>query len=509
MVKLNKLARNDISRIFIAPNKSTPLAEYDYYNCMKIDGLDKALPGITVAQCPHPTQAKKFITVAEIESGEDSRWSTSLTGRMPLDQKSILFDLVKNRRSFDLQIHLGECIDVSDFNAFTLAIILENVQIDNYSTDPIVALESGEVALINEVASITAGNVEYIYTPTLNEVGEEVSTNGAIVDMTISPADDCSLTTKTILFGLKIPSSAVGNDIYIIYSEDNGTTWKEVLLDCAATLAASILTSYNITASADRLFITLNESSGNGHLYIVKIADVLSGSDGSPIISSLDNVNAIYDQFLFSNTLVTVGAAGVINSINGNSLTYTTLPHSNSVDLYTIHGLSEKQFLVGGANGTLMLYDKDSGFRTIAISTNNTTVTDKITKVFMLDENIWFVGTDAGKLLATVNGGTVWYLKESFSGCINGITFLNSIVGFITLKTGEIYRTVDSGATWVEIDDYYNQLPTNAEAADIIAIDANTVFSFGRVPNGSVPNPCDPLNTFITGDVGWILKGSA
>jgi hypothetical protein len=503
-MKRNKLARNDISRIFVAENGTSPNDEYSYHNCMKMEGLDKSLPDVTVAQCPHPTQAKKFIEVAEIESGEESRWSTSLTGRMPLRESSVLFDLFNARQSFDMQVHFGECYDVSDFNSFDLAMILENVRINNYSTDPLGSLESSEVALINETVSVSIGNVSYAYKPIINEVGEEVTVNGAITDLAFTQGDTCTNDYANLLFGLKIPSDGVGNDVYIVWSDDKGVTWNEVLLDCAATLSGSILRSYNIQADEKNVYVTLNEASGNGHIYIVRIIDILNGIDGSPIISVLDNVNSIYNSRVFGKTIITVGNAGTINLINANSLTYTTLPSGTVQNLYAIDGISEDEFIIGGASNTLRYYNSSSGFRTITTSGGGTSA---IEAVAMLNEDIWLVGNYDGYLLATTNAGKTWKVKELFGACVSSISFVNSIVGFLGLKTGEVYRTIDGGATWIQIEDELAQLPSGAELLGLYASDVNTFYAYGRVAGGAVPDPCDPLNTFIVGDVGWILKG--
>ncbi|MCB1711051.1 MAG: hypothetical protein KDH96_00795 [Candidatus Riesia sp.] len=505
----NKFVRNDLSRLFVAPYGSSPLKEYDYHSCMRMDGLSKSYGDVTTVQCPHPNKAKQFITVAEIDSGGDSRWTTSLVGRMPLDISSILSELSEVKRSFDIQLHLGECYDVSDFNSYDMAIILENVHISDYSTDQLGSLSSDEVALVNETVSISAGSVQYIYKPILNEVGEEVTVDGGILDLAIVDPNECINASTQIQFGLKLPTTGAGNDIFIVFSIDNGATWEEVLLDCSATFLTSPLISYNIAADETNLYITMNEASGKGHLYIVKIDSVLNGDSGIPVTSTLDNTNGIYDTINFGKSLVTVGQAGTINLINANSLTYYTIPNTNVNNLYAVDGLSQHEFIAGGVNGTLLYYNSKSGVRSIALSVNSVAITDDITSVAMLDESIWIIGTDEGKVLVTENAGVKWVLKNSFGGCVQAIEFVNSIVGFLALKTGEIYRSIDSGATWTEINDELNQLPVNAELLGLQSVNANTFYAYGRVAGGNVPNPCDPLNAYLTGDVGWILKGSA
>lgn len=505
--KKTKFVRNDLSRIFVAPNGSSPNSEYEYHSCMRMDGLSKSYGDVETVQCPHPTKAKKFIDVAEIDSGGDSRWTTSLVGRMPIDLSSILFEMAERKRSFDLQLHLGECYDVSNFNTYDMAIILRGVRISDYSTDQLGALSSDEVALVNETVSISASEVHYVYSPLLNEVGEEVTTDGGIVSLTTVDSNECIAVDNDIIVGLKLPTTGAGNDIYIVYSDDDGVTWNEVLLDCSATFLSSPLTSYDIQADETNLYITLNESSGNGHLYIVTIDSMLNGSTGVPITSTLDNVNAIYDKISFGKVLVTVGQAGIVNLINANSLTYYTIPNSSNSNLYSVDGLTQHEFITGGVNGTLLYYNSKSGFRAISVTYSGTTVTDDITAVAMLDENTWLVGTDVGQVLATENAGVTWRLKDSFSGCVQDIKFIDSIVGFLGLKTGEVYRSIDSGATWAELEDELSQMPANAELLGIEAADANTFYAYGRVAGGNVPNPCDPLNAFLVGDVGWIVKG--
>jgi len=470
---------------------------------MRMDGLDKSFPEVTMAYCPHPTIPKKFIPAAEIESGEESRWSTSLVGRMPLNYASVLFELANRQQSFDMQLHFGECFDLSDFNQYTMAIILEGVRINNYTTDQLGALQADEVAMVNETVGVTAASVSYIYAPTLTQVGEEVTIDGGVVGLTSTTGSYCKSSSIPLLFGLKLPTAGTGNDIYIIYSEDNGANWYDVLLDCSATLSASPLSTYNITSDEQSLYITLNESSGVGHLFIVKIEDVLNNTSGTPIYSTLDNTNAIYASKAFGKIVVTVGQSGTVNMINANTLVYYSIPHNNNDNLYAIDGFSQHDFLVGGDNGLLMLYNSNNGFRTIAVSG----VTEAITAVAMLDDDNWIVGTESGKIVATINAGKTWSVKEVFATCINDIKFVNSIVDYALLQD-TLYRTINSGYSWSEISDTLGEIPTSTELLGLTAIDANTIFAYGRIPGGSVPNPCDPLNLFLTGDVGVIMKGS-
>lgn len=499
----SRFVRNDISRIFVNTN---PNEEYDYHNCMRVDGLSKTFADIETVYCPHPTIAKAFIEAAEIETGGDSRWSTSLIGRMPLYDKSVLYDLAVNKKSFDLQVHFGECYDVSDFNSFDMAIILENARINSYDTDPLGSLQSDEVAMVNETVALTASAVHYVYTPILSSVGEEVSATGGIVDLISSTNNFCRGNETQILFGLKLPSNGVGNDIYIVYSEDNGVSWQEVLLDCTATLSVSPLTSYNIASDGINLYITLNQAAGNGHLYVVKIDSVLNGATGVPLVSSLDNVNSIYATKSFGKILVTVGQSGIVNLVNTSSLVYYEIPNSGGYNLYAIDGESIHDFVVAGDNGLLMVYSSGSGFRTIPIVVGGDTITDIITTVVVNGDN-WVIGTDAGQIITTVNAGKTWVLREVFTGCITDIKFFSSIIGFTLLKSGEVYRTVDSGVTWVLMEDTLNQVPVNVESFGLVVQDANTFYAYGRIPGDVIANPCDPLNQFEVGDTGWIIKG--
>jgi hypothetical protein len=492
-MNIGKLVRNDISRIFIAPNGASPFEEYEYYSCMKIDGLNKPASAVTYSECPHPNDPTKFVKVAEIVGSDSTPWTSTLVGRMPIDTSSILFDLFEKRQSFDLQVHLGSAVNIDDFNNYTMAILLENVTITDYSTDPIGSLESSEVAMVNETVTISAAEVSYIYKPVLASAALDYLSDSVIVDFASS---------GTNIFALKVPVS--GDDLNILYSKNGGKTWGQVTIDCAATVLTFAIKTYSLAADENNLYITLNEDNGNGHLYIIPVKNVLSGSGDTSFISILDNTNAIYDSVALNRTLVTVGHNAKINILDVSTLTYKTLNTSITNALYCISGIDKNNFLIGGASGLILLYNTSTGLVQPPSPTVNTLVA-----IEMINSDTWVIGTSAGQVYITDDRGVSWDLKLQFNTCIADITFYNSNVGYVLLKTGELYRTIDAGFSWIEIQDEYSLCPDDADAVGIFPVDTNTFYYYGRNPASLIANPCLVTLAPLATDDGFLIRGSS
>lgn len=509
-----KPALTSDSRVFIAPTGATSGNGYVYHSCMRLDGVDKSFGDATPVYCPDPKKSGKFIEIATIE-GADSRWTSSLIGRLPIDYQSVLSKLAKARCAFDVQVHWGQCIDPSNFNAFTMAWVFENVQISSYNLGALGALSPDERATIDETVAFSAENAYQLFQNYPYAYGQEVTSTGSIAAMTFSANQNCDgdcLDICNDFYGIKLPATPlVSQDVYIIHSHDGGVSWEQVLLPCSATYATAPYTSYNIISDGFNLYVVLNEVGGAGHLYVVPIDQVIANN----IVTTYYNIlasTAIYSVKLVEDTLWLGGFGGKIWTFNRNTLALTTILNATltTSTFYAMDALDNNTVLVGGAAGDLVLRRNGGSFQVVDLQVNSVAVTDTIMSIVMKSETEWIIGTNAGKLYSTTDGGLTFVLLSTFVACISEIKFATRSAGYLVLKDpAQIWRTYDGGATWNRVDDKYAQIPLNAElfGIEVCEADPNLFITYGRVPNATVVNPCSATLLYTTGDIGTILVG--
>ena len=144
-----------LSRVFLIEGRARIDHEPDYQSCMKAGGLDWGQGDIERVECPDPDAYDKFVKVAEVK-GATEQVTTTLTGRYALDVASEMMRLTRQGCAVDVQVHFGLCTNPSVFDSFKKALVLENAQITNYSTEDIGALSTDERAKVDESIDISA-----------------------------------------------------------------------------------------------------------------------------------------------------------------------------------------------------------------------------------------------------------------------------------------------------------------------------------------------------------------
>ena len=209
------------SRVFIKENTLCCGSNYNFHSCMRMGELDKSYGDITPEYCPDPENYGRFIEIDFIE-GEDSRATTSLVGRLPRKLISPVYRLAIAKCAFDLQLHFGLCENPSNFNEYDNVLILEDVSVTNYSTDPLGALTPDENSSILETIQLSVGQYYWV-----NKLLPKTSLGnilGELIDITQCSGVGCSACCD----GCDVIHYAlVFNDPdYVLYtSYDCGESW--------------------------------------------------------------------------------------------------------------------------------------------------------------------------------------------------------------------------------------------------------------------------------------------
>lgn len=223
----------------------------------------------------------------------------------------------------------------------------------------------------------------------------------------------------------------------IAYSDDDGATWTTV--------------TYGGGAVGD-----LNDGFGLdwNHIYLC--------GNGGYIYLSADGGGSFDDQ-----------TAGVITVENLNKI--RVLP-------------SLVGYCVGNNNTVLKTTD---GAAWSAITGPEAAAT--LQALWVIDENRVWVGTAAGKLWYTIDGGLTWTQRSGWAnsgtGQIKDIEFVNEEFGFMVHVTaggvGRILRTIDGGATWVYTTGGIGTTPTNAGLNALAVCGVNSAFAVGDAYSGT------------------------
>lgn len=97
-----------------------------------------------------------------------------------------------------------------------------------------------------------------------------------------------------------------------------------------------------------------------------------------------------------------------------------------------------------GENGVL-LKSQDGG-KTWNAQISGTS--DDITSIMFLDSSTGYFSTSTGYIYRTINGGSSWENIQLQTGGIMGVDFLNDSIGLAVGDNGAIFRTSNGGDTW-------------------------------------------------------------
>lgn len=174
---------------------------------------------------------------------------------------------------------------------------------------------------------------------------------------------------------------------------------------------------------------------------------------------------------------------GYIYTIDGAGRTPTAVESGGTTtqDLLGINGAGQTVVAVGGSNAVLKSTDGGQTFGSIT----GPSVGNGLTTVWVRDEDIWFIGDDAGNLYYTVDAGVTW-VQSSFtgsgSGTVEDIFFVNEGIGFLSHTNGsgagKVYQTTDGGASW-ENDNLTDFSGTVQQIERVVAHGPNSVMACG------------------------------
>lgn len=481
------LAMMGNSRVFLIEGGARPDHEPLYMGCMRAGAASQSFGDITRIECESPDAYNQFDVITEVQGSEEPP-TTSLVGRYALDVTSTLLRLAKRRCASDLHIHFGACQDPQDFDAgFDKAIVIEYARLPTWSTDDLGAFASGDNAVINETVDVSGRNLYEVVQLSFAPKGADTVVN-PLEDVVICSkrecgnCDDSDDGCQTIFaVGDSSPGSP-GTAPDLVWSNDGGQT---VYADDIHTLTNA--ENGDGLACLKEYVVVVSNDDGGIH-YKLK-SDILAGTawlwtrTATGIVAG-GEPNDIWSVGLYA---FIVGDSGYIygtaNPVAG--VTVLDAGVATTSNLNAVHALNKKFAVAVGAAGAIVM--TESGTEWSAV-TGPTGVADAFLCVWLKNKKEWLIGSDAGNLYHTVDGGSSWTqitdLPVSLAS-IDDIAFSTKNIGYLSGATstprGVILRTYSGGNTWVSLPEGVSALPLSDRIDAIAACkhDPNFVVGVG------------------------------
>jgi photosystem II stability/assembly factor-like uncharacterized protein len=459
---------------------------------MRAGAASQSFGDITRVECPSPDEYNQFYVSTEVQGSEEPP-TTTLVGRYGLDITSTLLRLAKRRCPSDVHIHLGTCQNPENFDDFTKGIVLEWAHLPTWSTEDLGAIQSGDNNPVNETVDVSARSLYEIVQMSFAKKGEDIVTN-PLTDVVIcskrecgdcdDPDDGCQVIFAT---GAATPGSP-GTAPDLVWSVNSGQT-----------LYADDINSLDASEDADALaclkeYVVVVSNADGGIHYKLK-SNIVAGTPwlwtrNATNIAAAGPPNDIWSLGLFA---FIVGDGGYIYSLTNPVAGVTELDAgaATTSNLNAVHALSRKFAVAVGASAAIVQTTDGENWAAV---TGPSGLADGLNCVWLKDKKTWFIGTDAGAIYYTIDGGANWTqltnIPVTFSA-VRDIQFSTNNVGYIAGNTatpaGVIIRTYNGGNSWVALPEGVTSLPANDQIDAIAACkyDPNFVIGVGLADDAS------------------------
>lgn len=477
MANTYAIARTSLSRVFLIEGRANPGAAPDYQSCMRMMSPSQSLGDIERVEVPDPDNYDKFVEAAQIR-GATERVSTSLEGRYALELISDLLRIAKTGCAIDVQLHLGQCTDPSDFNNFKKAVVLENVQITSWSAGDLGALQSDDNAAVDETAELSAEDIYEVVPLTIQSVAGSTVTN-EIIDITTCDSiscgecDDSSDGCQKIFAITDAAGGSPTTPADVVFSLNQGGTWYAHDVDtlgvAEAPTGVDCLGSYLVVVSND---------SGSLHYALLSEFDGVTDPTFTEITTGIVAGGEPNDIFKKGRYAFIVGDNGYIYGTSDPTAGVTALDAGEATvdNLNRVHAISS-QFAVAVGNNGAVVYT-ENGTTWGAVSTRPVGAGVNLNALFVKSEKEWWVGSSAGNLYYTTDKGTTWTTKAfpgSGTGVVRDIVFATDSIAYLahstTAPAGRVLRSYDGGYSWNILPEGTQTIPANDYISRIAVCD--------------------------------------
>ena len=449
-------AQTGLSRVFIIEGRARPDHAPEYQSCMRAQALSKSFGDVTDIECPDPTRPGAYVKIGEVQAG-DERATLTLEGRYAIDIRSRMLQLAQRKCALDVQLHFGDCEDLSNHNNFKKILFLEDARLMSYDTEDLGSLQSADSAPINETVEISATTIYDIIRQTFAQKAEDIVTT-EVVDVVICDAISCGECEDESTGCEKIYSVTIqeggspGTPPDVVWSLDSGLTWEDDDIDTLGAAedpsAVGCVMGYLVVPSND---------TNSVHIILLEYLDGLvfpllfeEVDDGFEVGGEPNDISSVGTKAWI------VGDGGYIYVMTDPTAGVIVQDAGVTTDaiLYAVHALNSNRAVAVGADGVVVFTEDGETWQTT--DTNPVPAGTNLMSVAMKSNEVWFVGDSTGFLWFTLDGGATWSLKAFTGdgvGSITDIAFSTDSIAYLTHITdapiGRILASFNGGNDWV------------------------------------------------------------
>lgn len=480
------------SRVFLIENGANPNTSPSYEGFWKAGGISFGQGDLTPIRNPSADRYGQFVTSGTI-AGVPDLPELPITARYTFDLSEML-RLVNIGCTHDLQVHMGQCQNPSNFNGgWDKILVLEKARISNYTTGDLGALEPGDNAPVNEDVTWQGQLIYEIGKLTATEVGATTVTREVIAVAVCDQAgcggicgtgsDGCQ---KVFMITVAAGGSP-GTSADVVWSDDGFATSQTIHI----TTLGLDESPDDAACVGDNLVVVSGGAGASDSLHYAPIADIIAGTQvwteiGTGFTAS-KGPQCIWS--LGPNETWMGGAGGYIYFTDDPTagVTVQDAGVATTQNLNDIHMLDSTHGVAVGASNAVVRTTDGSTWGSVT----GPAVGVALNAVWMKSTSVWLVGTAGGALYYTADGGTSWTalgFSGSGAGSVDDIYFVNQTVGYLSHRTaapvGRIFRTIDGGNSWYLLPET-GSMPDNDGINSIKACNVNTVFGGGLGPGGT------------------------
>jgi photosystem II stability/assembly factor-like uncharacterized protein len=151
-------------------------------------------------------------------------------------------------------------------------------------------------------------------------------------------------------------------------------------------------------------------------------------------------------------------------------------------DLLAVHALNDDFAVAVGANGAIVATENQTVWRLIDPPTG---ISDDFLCVWVKNKNEWWIGSDAGNVYYTLDGGATWTAKALpvTLSAVYDLAFATESVAYLSGQTatpaGRFLRSYNGGYDWVVLPEGAAALPASDNVAALAACVHDANFAVG------------------------------